>query len=106
MTVTWIRPDSPDVDTWRESASCLYTDPDLFFPVGTTGLALEQAINSSPPVMNRMMFLMASPVLSGHTDAHMLCADTSEEHMFSLFPAPDLILTLAEGIDREEPGWT
>jgi len=29
-------------DTWRAVSSCRDTDPDLFFPVGTTGPALEQ----------------------------------------------------------------
>ena len=28
--------------TWRRDAACQDTDPTLFFPVGTTGLAIEQ----------------------------------------------------------------
>jgi WhiB family transcriptional regulator, redox-sensing transcriptional regulator len=27
---------------WREKAACLHADPDLFFPIGTTGPALRQ----------------------------------------------------------------
>lgn len=30
------------MDDWRESAACRTVDPDLFFPVGTTGPALPQ----------------------------------------------------------------
>jgi WhiB family redox-sensing transcriptional regulator len=33
----------PDGTTWIEQASCLDHDPELFFPVGTTGAAIVQA---------------------------------------------------------------
>lgn len=29
-------------DDWRSNSACRDTDPSLFFPVGTTGLAVEQ----------------------------------------------------------------
>jgi len=33
-------------DEWRRVSACRDTDPDLFFPVGTTGPAIEQIENA------------------------------------------------------------
>ena len=35
-------PDPDSNDDWRQRAACRGTNPDLFFPVGTTGPAIEQ----------------------------------------------------------------
>ena len=41
MALTWTRPDSIGLDGWRDSAACRSVEPDLFFPIGTTGSALH-----------------------------------------------------------------
>ena len=37
---------STERDEWRDLSACRDTDPDLFFPVGTTGPAIEQIENA------------------------------------------------------------
>ena len=42
MALMWNRTVDWDADDWRRVAACRNTEPDLFFPVGTTGPAVDQ----------------------------------------------------------------
>jgi WhiB family transcriptional regulator, redox-sensing transcriptional regulator len=42
MALTWVRTHDWDVSAWRNRSACLDSDPDVFFPIGSTGPATEQ----------------------------------------------------------------
>lgn len=42
VALTWTHTEPWNADDWRSDAACRNTDPELFFPIGTTGLALSQ----------------------------------------------------------------
>ncbi len=42
MALMWNRTVDWDSGDWRRVAACRHTEPDLFFPVGTTGPAIDQ----------------------------------------------------------------
>ncbi len=42
MALTWIRTHDWDAEDWRRDAACRDSNAELFFPIGTTGLAIDQ----------------------------------------------------------------
>jgi WhiB family transcriptional regulator, redox-sensing transcriptional regulator len=42
MALTWNRTFDWDMDDWRTVAACRSTEPDIFFPIGSTGNAVDQ----------------------------------------------------------------
>lgn len=42
VTLTWVRTHDWDADKWRSQSLCRDSNSELFFPVGATGIALDQ----------------------------------------------------------------
>jgi WhiB family redox-sensing transcriptional regulator len=42
VALTWNRTVDWSADDWRNAAACRNTEPDLFFPIGSTGPAVDQ----------------------------------------------------------------
>ena len=42
VALTWVRTHDWDVSAWRTRSACLDSDPDVFFPIGSSGPAVEQ----------------------------------------------------------------
>jgi WhiB family redox-sensing transcriptional regulator len=71
VALTWIRTHDWDEDEWRDRAACRDTNPELFFPIGTTGLAIDQidaarAVCAQCPVQQECLeFALATNQESG-----------------------------------------
>jgi len=57
LSATLFQPEAWAIDGWRTQSACTSLDPELFFPIGSTGDAVEQivqakAICSACPVRN------------------------------------------------------
>jgi WhiB family transcriptional regulator, redox-sensing transcriptional regulator len=84
VTITPALDSTTDFNVWREQAACRDTDPDLFFPVGTTGPAIEQ-IDSAKRVCNECSARVPclEYALSSNQDSG-IWGGTSEEERRSL----------------------
>ena len=107
MALMWNRTVDWDADDWRRAAACRNTEPDLFFPVGTTGpspsirgswwmarapSAVRRTSSSTPSAPNRLASAKASSVFSTNPSVQPRWAKTAV--IEGSFPSMAPIFTL------------
>ena len=79
MALMWNRTVDWDADDWRRSAACRNTEPDLFFPVGTTGPAVDQIDAASVAATPAMLEPCLDSVLATNQESGFWGGTSEEE---------------------------
>ena len=95
MALMWNRTVDWDAEDWRRSAACRNTEPDLFFPVGTTGPAFDQ-ITTMSKLLSLGMALAA--VIRASTSAPAMAVGRKDLGHLGIGAVGDAsVIELAEG---------
>lgn len=68
-------------DNWRQLAACRYTDPDLFFPVSTSGLCLDQVARAKAICARCRVTRQCLAFALGTRQQHGVWAGLSEQEL-------------------------